>query len=94
MRTSGGGTVVQLLAGKLVLDITQVMAGPFCCIPHADMGAEAIKAEPLDCGAGAELPQSRRGINQQLLAAGVPGVPILDYGEAVVSEQAIAREMV
>lgn len=29
-----------------------------------------------------------------LLAAGVPAAPILDYGEAVVSEQAVAREMV
>ncbi|WP_448664192.1 CaiB/BaiF CoA transferase family protein [Sphingomonas sp. CJ20] len=29
-----------------------------------------------------------------LLAAGVPAAPILDYGQAVESEQAIAREMV
>ena len=29
-----------------------------------------------------------------LLAAGVPAAPILDYGEAVTSEQAEAREMV
>jgi crotonobetainyl-CoA:carnitine CoA-transferase CaiB-like acyl-CoA transferase len=29
-----------------------------------------------------------------LLEAGVPAAPILDYGEAVVSEQAVAREMV
>jgi len=29
-----------------------------------------------------------------MLAAGVPAAPILDYGEAVESEQAIAREMV
>lgn len=29
-----------------------------------------------------------------LLAAGVPAAPILDYGEAVESEQAVAREMV
>ncbi|WP_420994717.1 CaiB/BaiF CoA transferase family protein [Cupriavidus sp. 30B13] len=29
-----------------------------------------------------------------LLAAGVPAAPILDYGEALVSEQAVAREMV
>jgi crotonobetainyl-CoA:carnitine CoA-transferase CaiB-like acyl-CoA transferase len=31
---------------------------------------------------------------ESLLAAGVPAAPILDYGEAVVSEQAVAREMV
>ncbi|AJP74524.1 CaiB/BaiF CoA transferase family protein [Sphingomonas hengshuiensis] len=29
-----------------------------------------------------------------LLAAGVPAAPILDYGEAVTSEQAVARDMV
>ena len=29
-----------------------------------------------------------------LLAAGVPAAPILDYGEAVASEQAVARDMV
>jgi len=29
-----------------------------------------------------------------LLGAGVPAAPILDYGEAVESEQAVAREMV
>ncbi|GAA0305833.1 CoA transferase [Sphingomonas oligophenolica] len=31
---------------------------------------------------------------EALLAAGVPAAPILDYGEAVVSEQAVARNMV
>ncbi|MEH6717527.1 MAG: CoA transferase [Aurantimonas endophytica] len=31
---------------------------------------------------------------EALLAAGVPAAPILDYGEAVVSEQAVARDMV
>jgi crotonobetainyl-CoA:carnitine CoA-transferase CaiB-like acyl-CoA transferase len=31
---------------------------------------------------------------ETLLEAGVPAAPILDYGEAVVSEQAVAREMV
>jgi len=34
------------LAGVKVLDICQVMAGPFACMLLADMGAEVIKIEP------------------------------------------------
>ncbi|MBE7519141.1 MAG: CoA transferase [Thermoflexaceae bacterium] len=36
------------LAGVRVLEFTQIIAGPFCCMLLSDMGADVVKFEPLE----------------------------------------------
>jgi len=58
-----GGAVphAQPLAGLRVLDVSQVMAGPFCCMLLGDMGADVVKVEPPGTG-----DQTRRAMGFRL----------------------------
>lgn len=56
------------LAGIRVLDVSQVMAGPFCCMLLGDMGADVIKVEPPKVG-----DSSRRSMGFRLKGDDSPG---------------------
>jgi len=49
------------LAGMRVLDLSQVMAGPFCTMLLADMGAEVVKVEPPQGDSTRQMRGSRGG---------------------------------
>ena len=50
------------LAGMRVLDVSQVMTGPFCCMLLGDLGADVIKVEPPD---GGDHPPGHDGIQAE-----------------------------
>src|SRR6266436_7741867 len=61
MAENAAGSPPLPLAGVRVLDVSQVMAGPFCSMLLGDMGADVIKIEPPDGG-----DQTRRAMGFKL----------------------------
>lgn len=68
------------LEGVRVLDVTQVMAGPFCCQLLGDMGADVIKIEPPRVG-----DSTRRSMGFRLKGDDSPGFLALNRNKRSIA---------
>jgi crotonobetainyl-CoA:carnitine CoA-transferase CaiB-like acyl-CoA transferase len=68
------------LDGIRVLDVSQVMAGPFCCMLLGDMGADVVKIEPPDIG-----DSTRRSMGFRLKGEDSPGFLALNRNKRSVA---------
>src|SRR5690606_33639643 len=68
------------LSGIRVLDISQVMAGPFCCMLLGDMGADVIKVEPPEVG-----DSTRRSMGFRLKGDDSPGFLALNRNKRSIT---------
>jgi crotonobetainyl-CoA:carnitine CoA-transferase CaiB-like acyl-CoA transferase len=68
------------LEGIRVLDISQVMAGPYCCMMLGDMGADVIKIEPPGVG-----DSTRKSMGFRLKGADSPGFLALNRNKRSIA---------
>lgn len=68
------------LAGLKVLDLSQVMAGPFCCMLLGDMGADVIKVEPPSTG-----DQTRKSMGFRMKGEDSPGFLALNRNKRSIT---------
>ena len=68
------------LEGLRVLDLSQVMAGPFCCMLLGDMGADVIKVEPPGVG-----DQTRRSMGFRMKGEDSPGFLALNRNKRSIT---------
>jgi formyl-CoA transferase len=68
------------LEGVRILDLSQVMAGPFCCMLLADMGADVVKVEPPGVG-----DQTRRSMGFRMKGEDSPGFLALNRNKRSIA---------